>query len=436
MEEQQYDVIVIGGGISGLAAAALLAKKGKRVTLLEQSKSLGGRAKTRVVDGFHFNLGAHALYRSGPAEAVLHELGVQYKGTAPPLTGQLAVNGGSLHTFPTGTMSLLTTDLFGLSAKLEAARFLTSIGRLGTADVMSLTLGEWLDDRVTRSEVRDLLLAVFRLTTYTNAEDVISAGSCITQLQRALSHGVIYLDHGWQTLIDGLAKVAEQNGVTIGTGVKVDSIKFAPGAGVRGVRLSTGDLLTAASVLIASSPSVAAGLLGNYSGRRPLWEKESIPVKAASMDVALRKLPRPRSTFALGIDKPLYFSVHSASAQLAPEGAALLHMIWYLPPEANEAPEQIKREFHNLLDLMQPGWRDFLVHSEFLPDLVVANRLPEARTGGSAGWPAPAVPDVPGLFIAGDWVRGEGLLADAALASASAAASVILSSSARAAVAV
>lgn len=49
--------IVIGGGISGLATAALLAREGHQVTLLEQQDQLGGRAGSWEKDGFRFDTG-------------------------------------------------------------------------------------------------------------------------------------------------------------------------------------------------------------------------------------------------------------------------------------------------------------------------------------------------------------------------------------------
>ena len=44
--------------------------------------------------------------------------------------------------------------------------------------------------------------------------------------------------------------------------------------------------------------------------------------------------------------------------------------------------------------------------------------LPTAETGGLSGRPAIAVAALPGVFLAGDWVGDEHLLAGAALASA------------------
>ena len=69
--ESQVDIVVVGGGIGGLGAAAMLGRSGKRVLLLERSSSLGGRGATSVESGFHFNFGPHALYRGGHGMRVL-----------------------------------------------------------------------------------------------------------------------------------------------------------------------------------------------------------------------------------------------------------------------------------------------------------------------------------------------------------------------------
>jgi hypothetical protein len=79
-----------------------------------------------------------------------------------------------------------------------------------------------------------------------------------------------------------------------------------------------------------------------------------------------------------------------------------------------------------LADLMQPGWRDALVHARFLPAMTVVPWLPIAESGGLAGRPPVVHPTIPGLYFAGDWIGNEGQLADGAFASARRAAATVL----------
>ncbi|MEQ8690750.1 MAG: FAD-dependent oxidoreductase, partial [Pseudomonadales bacterium] len=56
------EVVVIGGGLAGLTAAVYLGRAGRRVSVLERSAEVGGRARVQQLEGFHLNLGPHALY--------------------------------------------------------------------------------------------------------------------------------------------------------------------------------------------------------------------------------------------------------------------------------------------------------------------------------------------------------------------------------------
>ncbi len=87
------------------------------------------------------------------------------------------------------------------------------------------------------------------------------------------------------------------------------------------------------------------------------------------------------------------------------------------------------------MEQVQPGFRELLVERRYLPSLVVSNALVTAEQGGFAGRPAATVPGVRGLYLAGDWVGPEGMLADAALASARRAAELLAPAGARALVA-
>lgn len=62
-----YDVIVVGAGLSGLRAATRLAEAGRDVVVLEAADTVGGRERTDVVDGFRLDLGFHVLNPAYPA---------------------------------------------------------------------------------------------------------------------------------------------------------------------------------------------------------------------------------------------------------------------------------------------------------------------------------------------------------------------------------
>src|SRR3954466_12468077 len=92
------DVIVVGGGLAGLAAASYVARAGRTVTLFDKSGSLGGRAESQERAGFIVNLGAHALYEKSAAIQVLKELGVKYTGGSP--TGVRVMSRGHSYLAP------------------------------------------------------------------------------------------------------------------------------------------------------------------------------------------------------------------------------------------------------------------------------------------------------------------------------------------------
>jgi phytoene dehydrogenase-like protein len=241
---------------------------------------------------------------------------------------------------------------------------------------------------------------------------------------RSSRHGVLYLDGGWQSIVDGLLRVGREAGLEVHAGAPVTHLELD--AAALGVHLADGRFQAARSVLIAADPATAARLTGERVASLQRAAAAAQPVLAATLDVGLRRLPAPRATFALGIERPLYFSVHSAAARLAPEGAALIHLAVYRGADPGGDPQRFEAELLGLLDAVQPGWRAEVVEQRFAPHLKVAQDRATAARGGLRGRPDVAVPEVEGLFVAGDWVGPEGLIADAAAASAERAARMIL----------
>ncbi len=77
------DVIVIGGGMGGLAAAIGLAARGARVTLLEKNERLGGKLNIWESDGFTFDTGPHVLTMPWAIDEVFAAAGRRLADSVP-----------------------------------------------------------------------------------------------------------------------------------------------------------------------------------------------------------------------------------------------------------------------------------------------------------------------------------------------------------------
>ena len=73
-----YDVIVIGAGLGGLSSGALLAHRGLKVLVLEQSGRIGGCCSTFERDGYRHDVGASIVEITQPIELVFKALGTSF----------------------------------------------------------------------------------------------------------------------------------------------------------------------------------------------------------------------------------------------------------------------------------------------------------------------------------------------------------------------
>ena len=417
------DVIVIGGGLAGLTTAALLARAGKSVTLFEQSSSeIGGRARTSVFDGFYFNQGPHALYLSDAGAAVLKELGIAYTGGIPSPTGLRIRQEKKYRLLATSSSASNTSSSQSISGE-ALDQFFDLVSKVDFKELENVSVQEWIDRNIHDADANAMMKAIIRLTTYANDPDIQSAGSALHQIHLYKLGGVMYLDGGWQTIVDGLLTVVTNAKAKIVRGKKATNVQRSNSGWL--VTLSDHTQISAKTLVIAAGPRDAHALF--HDGERPevlsKAVKEAKPVHLACLDVALSSLPQKDVLFALGIDSPLYYSVHSAAAKLAPENGALIHGAKYLGASIQSKPKEDEKELEELLDLLQPGWRNVVVKKRPLPNMVLSNALDTAANNGLSGRADPKIED--NLYIVGDWVGSEGLLSSASFASAKEAAQLI-----------
>lgn len=410
--DNSRQVAVVGGGLAGLAAAAYLARDGHRVTVFERADALGGRARTRERDGVLHNLGPHAFYRGGAAEEVLADLGVIFTGSSPNGMG-VCLRGGRTAALPRDARTMLTSRLFRLRDRAEAGARMMTLRGADPESMRGRTVARYLREEFTHDNSRDYVEAVIRLATYANAPGHVDIADAMLQLRGGGISGVTYIDGGWQTLVAGLRSAAAAAGAELRTGARI--VRVAPGPRPA-VVLQDGSRVEAGAVILAVAPGVAADLLPIAATRR--WAEDAVPARAACLDVTLRKLPRPRRLFGLGVDRPWYLSVHTKFARLAPEGLTTVSVAKYLAAGESNDPEADLRELEGMLDAVQPGWRELETGRQFLPGMVVTTAVPRSDRGGIPGRPGPAVPGAEGVLVAGDWVGPTGWLTNAALGSA------------------
>ncbi|MDF8264847.1 phytoene desaturase family protein [Luteipulveratus flavus] len=265
--------VVIGGGVAGLASAALLARDGHDVELHEQNSVLGGRAGRWNRDGFRFDTGPSWYLMADVFDHFFRLLGtttqdqldlvrldpayrVFFEGDPSPMDvrSDPAAVAAAFERVEPGAGTALTAYLASARETYDLAvrRFLyttyASMLPLARPDVLrrlgrlARLLGQPLD-RFAGRYVHDHRLAqvlgypaVFLGTSPSRAPSMYHLMSHLD-----LVEGVFYPQGGFARLVDSLAALAEAEGVRIHTGSTATQIVTAP----RAARPLRGDRRTA-----------------------------------------------------------------------------------------------------------------------------------------------------------------------------------------------
>jgi protoporphyrinogen/coproporphyrinogen III oxidase len=116
MERTQPHVVIVGGGIAGLAAAFSLRDEPVRVTVLEGSPRLGGKLSVSEVGGVAVDEGAEALLVTRPeGTALIAEAGLADQRTAPGPTSSAIWTLGALRPLPRRQFMGVPSDLAELA---------------------------------------------------------------------------------------------------------------------------------------------------------------------------------------------------------------------------------------------------------------------------------------------------------------------------------
>lgn len=387
------DVVIIGGGVSGLATGALLAKQGKKVAVLEKGNVLGGRAYAYEEKGFTLNYGPHGMYtpESGVLAEVMGRLGREVPVCGYPLATRsywqhherFASMGAKPH-------QLMTTGLFSVSGKVAVAKVMLAIrGEKLDGLAPEITWRKWVESKTSDEAIIEFMMAFATVNSYTNPAGDLSARWFLGHMQRSLfsKDFVGYMHGGWRVMYDAWVEEIERGGGVIVRGAAVESLEL-DGGSVLAARTQESRYEAEAFVCtlppqdapsIAPDDSTLKMELRRWAGLQD--------VRAYCIDLGFDRIIRDDLSFIFDVQKSLYYSIHSESApDLAPPGSQLLHAMAYLTPDdaADDGLRNKRRdELLAGLDRYFPGWKEAAVVERTLPNARVVGARRTAQQTGS-----------------------------------------------------
>ena len=327
----ELDAVVVGSGINSLACAALLARGGWKVRVLEREDELGGAIRTGEITepGYLHDVFSawHPLWVGGAAHAELGDelaaRGLEYLNTDDP-TATLFPDGeaafllrsteanvaelgeewrGAVESFfPTADLAfgVLGTELWsrdGLGLGLKSLRRLGRQGAVEFTGNVLVSSRDWLTSTFA-SERAHGLLAPWVLHTGLGP-DAAASGFMTQVIGVAVQEGGMPIPRGGGArLVDALVRLIEDNGGSCETGRDVERVLVRDGEAT-GVRLAGGGEVMAARAVIANvTPTQLYGRL--IDGHEELAKRFRYGRSEMQIHFALSEPPRWEGDERLG----------------------------------------------------------------------------------------------------------------------------------------
>lgn len=268
-----YDVLIIGAGMSGLAAGIRLAYYDKRVCILEKHHRVGGLNSFYSRDGHNFDVGLHAMTnyvpqgtKSKPLPKLLRQLKLKFEDFA------LCQQRMSMVKFPGKTLRFNNNLDFFIQEVVEnfpaqADNLQKLLKTISEYDALALDAKPISARQVVSSIIPDPLLIdmIFcPLMFYGNAhENDMEFGQFVIMFNSIFCEGFARPQAGVRQILDVLVKKYKGHGGELRLKCGVDSIQVANGR-VESVLLDNGEVLTADKIISSAGYVETMRLLSDY----------------------------------------------------------------------------------------------------------------------------------------------------------------------------
>ena len=313
-----YPILVIGGGISGLACAYRLQQAGIPARVLEADSRPGGVIATKEIESFRFELGPQSFLTTEPLLGLIDALGL--KGQllrANPRAPRYILLSGRLEPAPLAPPSLLTTPLFSAGTKW---RLLTEIFRRSRPPADDESIAAFVR-RKFGEEMLDQLVAPFVSGVYAGDPERLSMRAAFPKIhefetqygsvlrgamksrpaKRAPRGGLCSFRDGMETLPRAIA-VRLGSSLLLETsvaGVRHGKANGKPWFEVDVTHHNHRETLAASAVVVATPTNIASQILQSLSEKvAPIFLRvEYAPVAVVSACYRREQIQRPPDGF-------------------------------------------------------------------------------------------------------------------------------------------
>lgn len=419
--------IIVGGGLGGLATAALLAKDGFSVALYEKTQTLGGRATCKRIAGYWLDSGFHSIRSAekGPAAIVLEKLGkpiefaTKYSDGVVPMT----YHDGKLADSPLSAAQLiLRYPLLSFMQKMRMMMLIQKVKNIPMEKLDKMTISELLaaakiNDKNIIAHIKQMIAIAY----YCEPDlEKISAG----ELARYLAdwpYDVGFPKGGWKQLIDKLQEAIMENGGVIRTGKEItgvwiteDSVDGPKAAGI----VFRHQMKEGADIVILNTPLKE---IPNLLEKKYLSDKlaqlhhDGIQTPASLViDVAIdTEIIRGKHDTIITLDPCVIFRINSKyDATIAPEGCHLLSA--WMPIDSVKCiyKDYVDVKFKELEEIMRKVFPNLGNNSPtIIRKMIFRTSIGYYPSPSMTRSKKPSVifPNVKNLYLVGDATNAEGI---------------------------